>query len=522
MGRLDNAGMPQMLPHSVRSVPLLDPALCWPLLSARDDRADGRFFVGVASTGIYCRPICPARTPRREHCRFYSTAAGAEAAGYRPCLRCRPELAPGHASVDAPARLAQGAAALIEDGAMEQGGLAHIAQRLGVTDRHLRRVFMAQFGVTSIAYAQTQRLLLAKRLLTDTRLPVTEVALAAGFASVRRFNDSFSTRYRIAPSALRRVAAGASSQFQGHDQQGLVFRLAYRPPLDWAALTSFLAHRCIEGVEAMGKAKARRVPRVSGEGTVYRRIVRVPTPQGATVCGWIELSGLADRAAAGHLLQVRVAPALSAAIPAVLARVRRVCDLGARPDEVEQVLGPLAVGREGVRLPGAFDGFEIAVRAILGQQVTVQQARIMAGRLVQQWGEPVATPWPELTHAFPQAARLAACSTEDLRSIGLLRARSNALIELSRAVSQGELRLDPDVDVPATLTRLMAIAGIGDWTAQYVAMRALGWPDAFPAADVGVMKALGVKTAAQARRAAEIWRPWRGYAVIHLWNGATP
>ena len=190
VGRLDNAGMPQMLPHSVRSVPLLDPALCWPLLSARDDRADGRFFVGVASTGIYCRPICPARTPRREHCRFYSTAAGAEAAGYRPCLRCRPELAPGHASVDAPARLAQGAAALIEDGAMEQGGLAHIAQRLGVTDRHLRRVFMAQFGVTPIAYAQTQRLLLAKRLLTDTRLSVTEVALAAGLLEKGRLRGA--------------------------------------------------------------------------------------------------------------------------------------------------------------------------------------------------------------------------------------------------------------------------------------------------------------------------------------------
>ncbi len=514
--------MPQMLPHSDPSVPLLDAALCWPLLSARDVRADGRFVVGVSSTGIYCRPICPARTPRREHCRFYSTAAGAEASGYRPCLRCRPELAPGHASVDAPARLAQGAAALIEDGALEQGGLAHLAQRLGVTDRHLRRVFMAQFGVTPIAYAQTQRLLLAKRLLTDTPLPVTEVAHAAGFASVRRFNDSFSKRYRMAPSALRRVAVAASSRSGGDDQPGLLFRLAYRPPLDWPALTSFLAHRCIEGVEAMGMGQRRRAPGSSGEGVVYRRIVRIPTPRGAPVCGWIELSGLAARAAAGHLLQVRVDPALSAAIPAVLARVRRVCDLGARPDEVAQVLGPLAAGREGVRLPGAFDGFEIAVRAILGQQVTVQQARIMAGRLVQQFGEPVATPWLELTHAFPQAAQLAACSTDDLRSVGLLRARSSALIELSRAVSHGELRLEPDVDVPATLTRLMAIVGIGDWTAQYVAMRALGWPDAFPAADVGVMKALGVKTAAQARRAAEIWRPWRAYAVIHLWNGATP
>lgn len=511
--------MSAMLPQSDATGVLLDAALCWPMLSARDARADGRFFVGVTSTGIYCRPICPARTPRREHCRFHATAAGAEAAGFRPCLRCRPELAPGYASVDAPARLAQAAAALIEDGALEQGGLPHIARRLGVTDRHLRRVFAAQFGVTPIAYAQTQRLLLAKRLLTDTHLPVTEVALAAGFASVRRFNDSFSQRYRMAPSALRRVATVSARAPADTDQQGLLFRLAYRPPLDWPALLAFLAHRSIEGVEAVQTEGARR-GRGLGDGPVFRRILRVPGPHGASLCGWIELSGPMPRTAAGHVLQVRIDPALSGAIPAVLARVRRVCDLGARPDEVAAVLGPLAAGREGVRLPGAFDGFEIAVRAILGQQVTVRQARVMAGRLVRQFGEPLRTPWAGLTHVFPQAARLAECSVDTLRPIGLLRARAHALVALSRAVAHGEIRLEPDAEVSDTLAKLTAIPGVGDWTAQYVAMRALGWPDAFPASDVGVMKALGVKTAAQARRAAQAWRPWRGYAVVHLWSTA--
>jgi len=511
--------MPAMLPHSERKGLLLDPELCWPLLSARDSRADGRFVVGVSSTGIYCRPICVARTPRRENCRFYATPAAAEQAGFRPCLRCRPELAPGHASVDAPVRLAQAAAALIEEGLMQQGGLPAIATRLGVTDRHLRRVFLGQFGVAPIAYAQTQRLLMAKRLLTDTAMSMTDVAMAAGFDSLRRFNDSFARRYRMSPSALRRVAAtdASSAASPSSAGEGLLFRLAYRPPLDWRWMLGFLAHRQIDGTEWVD-CPAGHAPgdRLAGS---YRRIVRLPgRAPGEAHTGWVEVRHAARAGAAGHLLLVRLDPALARVIPALLGRLRRAFDLNGRPDEIAAVLGPLAHGHEGVRLPGAFDGFEIAVRAILGQQVTVAQARRMAHRLVCLLGDPVPTPWAELTHAFPTPARIARCTPDELRGVGLLRSRSEALIGLSQALEQGALRLDTDADVGDTLERLRSIRGIGDWTAQYVALRALGWPDAFPAADVGVMKSLGVRTAAQATRAADAWRPWRGYAVMHLWR----
>lgn len=508
--------MDPMLPQTV------DPSACWNGLRARDARFDGRFFVGVTSTGIYCRPICPARTPRRENCRFFPTAAGAEVAGFRPCLRCRPELAPGHASVDAPARLAWAAAAAIEEGALDDGGLPALARRLGVTDRHLRRVFDAQFGVSPIDWALTQRLLLAKRLLTDTALPVTEVALASGFGSVRRFNDAFVRRYRLAPGDLRRQARGAAdappSGDAGTSAAALGFRLAYRPPLDFAAVAAFLAQRAIAGVEAVEPTGRRGAP-------VYRRIVRVPGAPGAPGTeriGWIEVSRPGGRSAARDIVEVRVDPSLAGSIPAVLARVRRVFDLGCRPDEVASVLGALAAGHEGLRLPGAFDGFEIGVRAILGQQITVKHARTLAGRFAAAFGEPLAAPWPALSHAFPSAAAIAGRDPAEIAALGLTGQRARTIVALARAIAHDGLRLEPDGDAAATVARLLAVPGIGDWTAQYLAMRALGWPDAFPAADVGVMKALGVSTAREAIAAAEGWRPWRGYAVIHLWRTLAP
>jgi AraC family transcriptional regulator of adaptative response / DNA-3-methyladenine glycosylase II len=503
--------MPAMLPQTA------DAAACWQMLRARDARFDGRFFVGVTSTGIYCRPICTARTPRRENCRFFGTAAGAERQGFRPCLRCRPELAPGHSSVDASARLAQAAAAMIEEGALARAGLPGIAARLGVTDRHLRRVFDAQFGVSPIAYAQTQRLLLAKRLLTDTGLPVTEVALAAGFSSLRRFNDCFARRYRLAPSGLRRQAGAAASHAPAPGAD-LRFGLAYRPPLDWPGLVGFLAMRAIDGVESVA-AVPRRGARPE---PVYRRILRVQAPTGTERLGWIEVVRPGGRAAARDLLELRVDPALVGVIPAVLERVRRVFDLGCRPDEVAAVLGPLAAGREGTRLPGAFDGFEIAVRAILGQQITVRQARMLAGRVAAAFGEPVATPWPGLRHAFPGAAAIAHRDPAEIGVLGVTRLRARTIVALARAIEDGTLRLEPGADVDATIARLKAVPGVGDWTAQYLAMRALGWPDAFPAADVGVMRALGVSTPRAAAQAADAWRPWRGYAVVHLWRSLAP
>jgi AraC family transcriptional regulator of adaptative response / DNA-3-methyladenine glycosylase II len=506
----------------------LDAAVCWSMLRARDVRFDGRFFVGVTSTGIYCRPICPARTPRREHCRFFGTAAGAERHGFRPCLRCRPELAPGHASVDATVRLAQAAAALIEEGELERSGLPALAGRLGITDRHLRRVFQGQFGVSPIEYAQTQRLLLAKRLLTDTRLPVTEVALAAGFASLRRFNDCFARRYRMTPSALRRetdesaaIAAAAGGAIGARAARptapGLRLRLAYRPPLDWDALVGFLAGRAIAGVESIEPGRRR-----GGEAEpVYRRIVRVPAAGGER-CGWVRVARPQGRAARRDLLEVEIDPSLVGAIPAVLGRVRRAFDLGCRPDEVAEVLGELAAGSEGLRLPGAFDGFEIAVRAILGQQITVRQARVLAGRFAAAFGEPIETPWDDLRRAFPDAASMASRDPTEIGALGVTRQRARTIVLLARALASGELLLEPGGDLMATLARLRAVPGVGDWTAQYIAMRALGWPDAFPAADVGVMKALGVTTPRESIEAARRWQPWRGYAVIHLWRTLAP
>jgi AraC family transcriptional regulator of adaptative response / DNA-3-methyladenine glycosylase II len=463
-------------------------------LRARDTRFDGRFFVGVSSTGIYCRPVCTARTPRRENCSFYGSAAAAEAAGYRPCLRCRPELAPGNASVDARTRIAHAAADLIENGALNGDPVDSLAGRLGVTDRHLRRVFQAEYGVSPVQYAQTQRLLLAKRLLTDTSLPVIEVAMASGFSSLRRFNALFRTRYRLSPTALRRETGARRAP------DGLTFRLCYRPPFDWEGLTDFLGERAVAGVEEVR------------DGT-YRRTVRV-TRHDQVVRGWVEVGPAHDRAA----LAVTVDVALLKALPRVLAGVRRLFDLSCDPAEVAGTLGRLAAREPGVRVPGAFEGFELGVRAILGQQVTVKAARTLAARFVSAFGEGVATPFEGLERAFPTpeaAARLELCA---IAGLGVVAARARSIIALARAIASGDVRLEPSADVESTLAALRALPGIGEWTAQYIAMRALSWPDAFPHTDLGVRKALRLATPAAVLQKAERWRPWRAYAVMHLWR----
>ncbi|MEN9315688.1 MAG: hypothetical protein RIS35_2081 [Pseudomonadota bacterium] len=501
---------------------LPDPAVCYDALRSRDARFDGRLFVGVASTRIYCRPVCRVRTPLARNCRFFNSAAAAEAAGFRPCLRCRPELAPGYAAVDAQARLARRAAALIEAGPGE-GGLEAVASRLGVTARHLRRVFDAEFGVSPVDYLQTQRLLLAKRLLTDTALPVTEVALAAGFGSLRRFNALFQARYRMNPTRLRAQAVDASplsKRPQGPTSSSpppegvkqalggpapaseLRFLLAYRPPYDWDWVLGFLAARTIAGVESVAEG-------------AYRRVVAFDEPG---VAGWVEVR----RARKGDLLEVRVAPSLARRIPELIARVRRVFDLDARPEEIAAGLGAWAGERPGIRLPGGFDGFELAARAILGQQVSVKAAHTLAGRVAARFGPSVEMPFEGLSRAFPTPDVLAAAAPEDVAALGIVRQRAAALVSLARAIAEGRLALDPAGDVDEALAALRALPGIGDWTAQYVAMRALGWPDAFPASDLVLMRALDVRTPKAALAAAEAWRPWRGYAVMHLWSGARP
>lgn len=466
--------------------------LCYQALRARDTRFDGHFFVAVSSTGVYCRPVCPARLPRRAHCRFFPSAAAAEAEGFRPCLRCRPELAPGYASVDACRRLAREAAARIEEG-LPEGGLSALAERLGVTDRHLRRAFVGEFGVTPVAYAQTQRLLLAKRLLTDTALPVTEVALAAGFGSLRRFNALFRERYRMKPSALRRRHGGL-------DRATLVFRLAYRPPLAWGPLRDFLDQRAIAGVEAVSADQYRRTVAILREGVWHR--------------GWLTVTPVKDR----PVLSLTLSASLAPVVAEVLGRVRRVFDLSCQPDEIAAALGALAEAHPGLRVPGAFDGFEAAVRAVLGQQITVRAARTLAGRVAAALGEPLATPFGDLTHTFPGAERVAAVDADTLGRLGIVRSRVAAIQALARNCADGSLRLAPGADVEATLAALKALPGIGDWTAQYLALRALSWPDAFPAADYGVLKALGESKPKQALARAEAWRPWRAYAVLHLWQ----
>jgi AraC family transcriptional regulator of adaptative response / DNA-3-methyladenine glycosylase II len=474
----------------------LDAATCYRALRSRDARFDGRFFVAVSSTRIYCRPVCTVKPPRRENCRFYPSAAAAESAGYRPCLRCRPELAPGNASVDATTRLAQAAASLIEDRALDAEGLEAVAARLGITDRHLRRAFGAEFGVAPVEYAQTQRLLLAKRLLTDTALPVTEIAFASGFGSLRRFNALFKQRYRLQPQQLRRhmraQAAPAADALQ--------FELSFRPPYDWPALAGFLEARAIAGVEAV-------------EGGVYRRTARVEL-DGKVHRGWIE-AALSPKKPA---LRVAVSASLARVLPPVLSRVKSLMDLSCNPAEVAQALGALATRHPGMRVPGAFDGFEVAVRAILGQQVSVAGARTVAGRFAQVLGEPLETPFPALALVFPSAARVADAPVGRIARLGMPGARARTILALARAVAGGELVLMPNADIDATLERLRALPGVGEWTAQYIAMRALAWPDAFPHTDLGVTKALGTKDAKRVLAAAEGWRPWRAYAVMHLWN----
>jgi AraC family transcriptional regulator of adaptative response / DNA-3-methyladenine glycosylase II len=475
----------------------LDSDACYRALTAHDPRFDGRFFVGVASTRIYCRPVCTVRLPRRENCRFYASAAAAEVAGYRPCLRCRPELAPGNASVDSGARLAQGAIDLIENGVLDDGGIEHLAARVGVTSRHLRRIFETEFGVSPIEYAQTQRLLLAKRLLTDTQLPVADIAGASGFASVRRFNALFRARYRMAPGRLRKARG------EGRLPAALTFELAYRPPYDWDSMLSCLESRAIEGVE-----------RVDGHG--YARTLAIEH-RGARHVGHIEVRRVARRPA----LRIAMSPSLARAVPAVLTRVKHAFDLSCDPTVVAAALGALAVARPGLRVPGAFDGFDLGVRAVVGQQISVRAARTMLGRIARAFGDSLADGGgTEGSRLFPDAARISQLTPEVLVALGLTAARARTLIGLARAVASGEIALEPESDVEATIARLVELPGIGAWTANYIAMRALRWPDAFLPGDLVVLKALGETRPARALRQSEAWRPWRAYAVIHLWRNA--
>lgn len=464
---------------------------------AKDARFDGRFFVGIASTGIYCRPVCRARLPKAENCAFFETAVAAEQAGYRPCLLCRPELAPGNAPVDASATLAQRAARLLEEGQ----GITEAAAHLGCTDRHLRRVFAQAFGVPPVQYLQTCRLLLAKHLLTDTALPVIDVAMAAGFGSLRRFNDLFGKRYRLAPTALRKRAREA-----GGSTDDITLLLAYRPPYAWEEQLDFLALRAVPGVETV-------------YGGEYRRTVRLLAGD-KPVQGWVRVDNLPQKNAVAVTLSATLLPVL----PQVLARVRHLFDLACDPAAVQEGLAPLeavCACVPGLRVPGCFDAFEMAVRAVLGQQITVKGARTLAGRLVEAFGEPVDTGMEGLTHTFPTPqAILALLDAIDshLGPLGIIKARARTILALAQALEGQTIDFDACTNPEAEMRKLMSISGIGEWTAGYIAMRAMGWPDVFLHTDYGVKKALAPRTPKEMLALAETLRPWCSYAVMNLWN----
>lgn len=459
-------------------------------------RFDGRFFVAVRTTRIYCRPICRVKTPMRKNCRFFSHAAAAEAAGFRPCKRCRPELAPGHSPMEVSSQTARATAFLIGEDFLAEHSLSDLADKLGITDRQMRRVFHEEFGVSPIEFWQTQRLLLAKQLLTDSDMPVTSVALASGFQSVRRFNALMKERYRMNPMELRKSRGGPVST----DFTTFPFRLSYRPPFDWKRLLNFLSKRAIPQVEA-------------ADGERYLRTVEVERG-GRNHAGHIEVRHDADR----HELLVRLSDELLPVCAIILERVKRLFDLQADPAIIARALGPLAAKRPGLRLPGSFNNFEMAARAVLGQQISVMGARTLAGRLALRYGSVMDTPHAALTRLFPKPQQIARASTAEIGSLGITGQRARTLIALAQAIAGGALRLEPGRRIEETLAQLRKIPGIGEWTAQYIAMRALSWPDAFPHTDLGIRKALGNKTTQEILKRAEKWRPWRAYAAIHLWS----
>jgi AraC family transcriptional regulator of adaptative response / DNA-3-methyladenine glycosylase II len=495
----------------------IDPDTAWKALASHDARYDGRLFVAVTSTRIYCRPICRVRTPKRENCRFFPNAATAEQAGFRPCLRCRPELAPGLSLMDSSHVLAQHAARMIEH-AVRAGAavrMPQVAARLGVTERHLRRVFAEAHGVSPMDYLTTQRLLQAKQLLTDTDLPVTEVALACGFESLRRFNAVFAEQVRLKPTELRRAGAAARDQERPASPKASAMRvrLGYRPPYDIPSMIAFWEQRALAGVEQV-------------EGRVIRRTWAAPAPAGASAAeparGWIEIEFLPTR----HEVELRASANLAVHGGQLLEATRHALDLDADPAHMAPVLAALArlhprsAATAGLRLPGSFDGFETAARIVLGQQVTVAAARTLTRRIVERFGAKVSTPWAALDRCFPDARTIAGASPDSIGELGIVRQRVAALQALARAAVDG-LPLHRGAPLAGTLAELRALPGVGDWTAELLALRVLGWPDAFPASDIGVLKALGFAQARDAPRAvtlAEDWRPWRSYAVIALWR----
>ena len=477
---------------------ILDFASCYRALSARDARFDGVFFTGVKSTGVYCRPVCSAKTPLAKSCTFFATAANAEQAGFRPCLRCRPELAPYAIQQN----LAYAIWQRIVAGALNEGKLDTLAQQVGLSTRQLRRVLQQHFGVSPVELAQPQRLLFAKKLLQETALPMTDIAFAAGFHSIRRFNALFVLRYGMAPTALR------NSQRVNHS--GLKLRLAYRPPLDWERMLHYLAPRSLGGVEWID----------------FKHMAYVRTLRLASQDGWLRVTQDARK----HQLCIELPLHCTSGLMPLLAQLRQLFDLDANPGVIEQhlhadqLLANHLHAHPGLRVPGTLDRFELGMRTILGQQVSVAGASTLTARLIQRFGSPCSTPWPELSHHFPLPQHIANLSAADLATIGVPHTRAETLRHFAQFAERGGLDFAPGASLELVLAQLQQVPGIGAWSAHYIALRALRFPDAFPAGDLGLQKAAAWPAPKFSEKAlharAQAWSPWRAYAAMALWQGA--
>lgn len=483
----------------------LDHDSCYRALAARDARFDGQFFTAVHSTGIYCRPICPARTPSSHGVSFYRSAAAASAVGYRPCLRCRPELAPAERYWHSADAVTDRLSRFVADGVLDQLGLAALAEKMGYSERHLRRLYTARWGVGLIEAAQVRRLHLAKQLLQDSHLPVADVALASGFGSTRRFNDAVKSRWGVTPSLFRKQSASAAAVVSA---QSVVLKLQYRPPLDWPYLLAFLRARCIPSVESIDHSH-------------YRRVVCFTAASGERVLGHIQVSQHHEGELHAELSE-NLMPHLTVLVP----KLRRLFDLDALPAAIAaawQADAPeiyaLWQRWPGTRVPGVWSPFEAAVRAVLGQQISVKAAITLVTRLVARFGVALPSEWqrPGLTHSFPEPAAL---QTADLTELGITQRRIDTIHALARGFASGELDFETG-EPNDQQQRLLAIKGIGPWTASYMAMRGLADPDAFPAGDLIIRRGLHIGREYSEKHMlalSQSWRPWRAYAALLLWR----
>ena len=506
------------MPQAVTPFRSLPPDVCQRAVNAHDPRFDGLFFVGIVTTHIYCRPVCPSRTATATNRRFFLSAPAAERAGFRPCLRCRPELAPGRAPMDATSRLAVAAARRIAAGGLNGRSVAELAGDLEVSERHLRRALRSELGVSPLELAQTHRLLLAKRLLADTELPAIQIAFASGFQSLRRFNVVFRERYRMSPSRLRSITGPVRTRVRNGDpgrngdakrngdtetpRPGLLrTTLSYRPPLAWDALVGVLAREALPGVEIV-------------DGRRYGRTVEIGGRKGVV---------FAEDTAPGSHLTIDVSPSLAPVLMPLIARLRQLFDLDAVPTMVDACLeegglGAFVQKQPGLRIPGALDGFEIALREILrGRARPGTAASGQVERMMAELSEPFVGGIPGLSGLAPSAERVAGVGVSRLAALGVPRPRAGALVAVARRIAEGDLSLEPGSDAAQARRELMEIDGVGEGIATAIVMRAMSWPDAFAPSDPALGRAAGTSSAAELRRRAEAWRPWRSYAALHLW-----